>query len=169
MQTQTSSILAEAFGARILRLARHNLEQDGVLAPALFVKQPSHAPLLVGLKLPAEPAERQRYFLRLGHSLQRQGQRVVEAVLLMESWFVQSQPGRLDLSVRPSQHPARQEAIVLIGRNADHSRVTQVIQPFRRDSEQRLAWESCPQAVYDQPAGQGPRASGLLDYLFAGR
>jgi hypothetical protein len=165
--TQTPSILAEAFGAPILTLARHNLEKDGKLAPVLFVKQPQRAPLLVGLTLPPEAEERQHYFLRLGHSLRQQGESVAEALLLMEGWFVSAQQGPLRFDRRPSQHPHRQEAIVLMGRNADHSRVTQVIQPFGRDAHGQPVWEERPLAVYNQPAGQGPQARGLLDYLFA--
>jgi hypothetical protein len=102
----------------------------------------------------------------LGNTLRRCGRPVVEAVLLAESWYVDAAQSPGALAVAPSHHPDRQQAITLIGRHADHSRETQVVQPFRRDSDRQWVWEKRPLELYNQPVNQPGAAISLLDYLF---
>jgi hypothetical protein len=165
--SQTSTILTKAFVTFVLDIAQHYLETDGYLGTVLFLKPERGAPLMYTPQLATDIERRQRLFARLGASLHRSGLRAVEAVLLMESWFVQPKQALAGLTVRPSQHPDRQEAIVLVGRNAGNTRASRVIQPFHRGPEKRLVWEKRPVVVYNQPVEKAGRAEGLLDYLFA--
>jgi hypothetical protein len=67
----------------------------------------------------------------------------------------------------PSCHPQRQEAIVIVGRNAPASRYSLLVQPFGRDDEGKPVWRRLAVARYDVPMDEGYQPGGLLDYLFA--
>lgn len=162
----THSLLAQAFVEPVFKLARQNLERDGFLAPVLFVNSGASDPLIVPLPQLPSSQERQRAFTALGVRLRRQGQTIHEAVLLMESWTVNAQKAPAALRFPPSQHPSRQEAIVLVGRNADNTWVTYVMQVFTRQQNKRLVWGEVPLVVYNAPAETVGRPSGLLDDLF---
>jgi len=163
---EARSILTKGFLQPVMATARKNLEADGRLYPVLFLHW-SDGGLAAGLvQLPATSEEKRAYFRNLGFSFRRQGTRIQEAIFVAESWFVMARkPGSLD--VASSCHPQRQEAIVIVGRNAPASRYSLLVQPFGRDGEGKLVWRRLAVARYDAPLDEGYQPGGLLDYLFA--
>lgn len=166
---QQPSILTQAVIEPLLKTARQNLVRDGFLIPLLLVDLAAVAPVIVPLDLPTTSEQKQRYFRQLGVQLGRGGHSLQAAVMLSESWFVNAQQAPAVSRFSPSRHPCRQEAIVIMGRNADNTRVTQVITPFVRAENKQLVWGTSPIAVYDEPVKAAGKPIGLLDYLFSGQ
>jgi len=164
----THSILEQSFMAALLKKARTNVEQDGQLAPMLFVEPLMGDLLILGLDSSHPSEEKQAYFTQVGRYLRTQGTLIQAAVFLAETWFVMATEAPAALRIPPSQHPSRQEAIVLIGRNADNTRTSSVILPFRRDAQNKPVWPTLELGHYNAPVEKGVRPVGLLDFLFFG-
>lgn len=175
----TTSILMKRVVEPLLNLARENLERDGFLVPVLMADLVStsplvlmtsaQAPLIVMLKdVPNTPEQRHAYFAEMGAEFRSLGQTVRAAVSLMESWMVQAHQAPAVHRIRPSQHPSRQEVLALVGRDAENTRTTQVIQPFTRTATNQLVWSEPVIAIYNEPVTQGYHAQSLLDALFLG-
>lgn len=165
---KTSSILTQEGVTPLLTTARENLARDGFVAPALFVALVTGERLVSLVALPKTPEAKPAYFTALGRQFRQAGRVITEALFLCESWFVNVQTAPAARTFLPSQHPSRQEAIVFVGRNADDTYTTCVIQPFHRNERNQLVWEPIPYAIYREPVANGQRAEGMLDYLFAG-
>lgn len=98
------------------------------------------------------------------------GKRVQEALFLSETWYVAAEPdSKLDVEIRPSEHPRRREAISIVGRDSLSSRFTFVVQVFHRDSVKRLVFDPREVEEYNVDAGAGMDAVGILDALFPRR
>jgi hypothetical protein len=164
----SQSILEKVFTNSILATARGNLEKHGTLLSVLFLNTGAPELGLIALDLPNTAEKRQAYFTRLGLRFLILGQRLREAIMLSETWFVSAQEAPAAFKFPPSQHPSRQEAIVLVGRNAKQTRTTFVVQPFQRDAANQPVWSKIPMAVYNEPVEEGSEAVGLLDDLFKG-
>lgn len=163
----TVSMLTKGIAESLLKAALENVELDGFLVPVLFLDVTEQGRLIHTLKaMPNTPEQRQTYFNHIGSHYWRLGQRIQEAVVLMESWFVLPQEAPGALRMQPSQHPCRKEAVVLIGRDAANTRSTQVIQPITRDASNKPVWNKPLMALYDEPVKQGYSTQGLLDDLF---
>lgn len=161
------SILERQFVENILATARHNLEVDGALAPVVFARLGDQMVVPVGFPdLPTDPDLKRMVMIGLGTKLREQGQEIAEAIMLLEAWYVNGLQYQDAAKIRPSQHPGRQEAIVAVGRNADNTRGTTVIQPFLRSDEHKPVWMKIPVADYNTSAANSVHAVGLLDYLF---
>lgn len=160
------SILEKVVLEPILLTARQNFVRDGFLIPILLLQLETLPPKLVPLNLPSTSEQKQRYFTQIGAQLDRAGQVLQAAVMLFESWYVNAQAAPAATRFLPSQHPCRQEAIILMGRNAEHSRVTLLIQPFVRNRDNQPVWGSPPFADYNESVKKASKSSGLLDYLF---
>lgn len=159
MHAQGSIVTQEHFEG-IVRIAKENLIKDGSLVPVLFVRLDSGTMEVGALDLPHSADERRAYLFGVGRTLREKGKVIDEAVLVMEGWFVEADKAVSPLSVPPSQHPQRQEAIVVIGRDAKKTRLISLIQPFGRNDQHEPIWGQVK--VID-----GMRAVGLLDALFA--
>lgn len=109
---------------------------------------------------------RARDLMLLGAQLREQGRGPKEAVLFSESWYVNAQQESAAMQMPPSEHPGRQEAIVVVGRSADNRRFTMVIQPFTWDKANHPIWLPIPLAQYDEEHTGTSRAYGILDCLF---
>jgi len=132
----------------------------------LFVQFGNNERMVVQVELASTGDRKQAQMAALGKSLRQTGKDISEAVLVSEGWLVTAQEGKCLLDVPPSQHPDRQEAIVLIGRDAAGGRVSSVIQPFGRDPENKPLWDKPVMATYNQAADHGYRQVSLLDQLF---
>lgn len=161
-----SSILVKKMIDKMLHTARQNLEEDGSLQPTLFLHIAGDEILHMPLKLSDTFEKKARDFIILGRQLHERGLTPSEAVFFTESWFVNVQDAPAATKFAPSEHPARQEAIVAIGRTADNRRYTQVIQPFKWDKANRLVWLPIPLAMYDEERSSKNGPVGILDYLF---
>jgi hypothetical protein len=162
----TQSILTQKFLEPILITARKNLLSDGYLAQVAFVRDRSGRVIAVLLEMPKDPFEKRAYLAAWGSRLRRAGVVITEAVLLAEGWFVDGRKAPAPLSLPPSQHPARQEAITMVGRNAAGTRTTSVVQVFSRDRDNQPVWGQVAIASYNQLVKPGERMESLLDCLF---
>lgn len=163
----TQSILEQAFIDSILSTARMNVERDEHLDPVLFLHLGGQKVEILPLVYPQSSQAKQAYFAQLGAHLYTAGKLIEEAVFLAETWIVLATKAPAAFAVQPSQHPSRQEAIVVVGRDAFNARQTFVVQPFTRAAKHKPVWESLAMASYNAPVTKGIRAVGLLDYLFA--
>jgi len=165
---QHESILSEIFVQQILHDAKTYLRQYDGLPPTLFAQLDNGENLYMPLALPQTHEEKRVYFDVLGTSLLSFGKKLHEAMLIAESWYVEKTKENPTLTVLPSQHPNRKEAISVVGRNALGSQSIFALQPFGRDARRRPVFE--PLQI-KEISGDFPTAFyfvGLLDYLFTG-
>lgn len=164
------SILGQEFVEGILNQARRNLEKDGSLVPVLFLLFKGGERGILPLALPETTAERQAYFRAIGLAFQSTRKPIAEALMVSETWYVAVDKDKpLSLDVRPSQHPKRREAITVMGRDAERSRYTAVIQLFHRDRHRHPVFEPITEADYNAFVTPGTGPVGLLDDLFPKR
>jgi hypothetical protein len=163
-----TSILTRDFVRGILRGAQQNLVHDGGLAPVLFLHMDNGESGMFALDLPPTHDEKAKYFAGLRFVIEHAGRRIDEALFVSESWYVSKKEGReLSTEIRPSEHPNRKEAIVLVGRDAEGTRQTLLVQTFTRDIQNRPVFGEVAVEEYHGPESRtDTRASGLLDYLF---
>ncbi len=164
------SILLQGFVEAVLTMAQENLRRHGALAPVLFVRFQGGEQAIAPLDLPATTEEKEAYLAALGLSFRQTGRVAEEALFVSETWYVAAEPGqRLNLDVAPGRHPRRQEAIAIVGRNAEHTRHTMVIQTFGRDRAHRPVLGRIEVAEYNAWSEPGSGPVGLLDHLFPRR
>ena len=163
----SESILGKEFVDVVMGAAQMNLAKDGELVPALFLQTQDDEQMVVVLEnFPADGDEKRLYLASLGVALHSTGRRIDEAIFLSEVWYVEEEKEGEHLEARPSQHPQRREAIAVMGRDAQRSRLTHVLQPFHRDNQNQPVFDKVAVAEYNVPAEQTPQAFGLVDYLF---
>ncbi len=158
----SDSILARQVIDSILHDAKRSLAEDRSLVPMLFLQTANGKRVMSPLPLRASHQQKVVYFTRLGIALEREGVTISEAVLVS----VKPYPTVLsdDIS-NPS--PDRPEALVVVGRNAEKTRQSVVIQPFIRDLERVPLFGEMAVAQYNLTNNEShPRATGVLDYLF---
>jgi hypothetical protein len=163
----TQTIHDQTFIDAMLGKAKTNLETDGFLTPVVFLYLKDGERIMCGVELPRTSKEKRQCFFNLGRTFREEGRTIREAVFMSEGWYVDARKAKDILAVAPSQHPQRQEAIVVIGRNADKMQYTSVIQPFTRDDKNRPVWGELAMAEYNAPANTAYQPTGLIDYLFS--
>lgn len=163
------SILEKEFVESVLERAKEYLMQDDSFEPAIFLQFENQDRATIVLKgFPNSAAGRQACVASIGRSMKRAGKRIEEALFVSESWFVsRKKQEQFSPNLRPSEHPNRKEAIIIVGRNANRTGQTFVIQPFNRDIELLPVFIDKEIEEYNVPAGNnGVRGDGLVDYLF---
>ena len=161
------SILAKGPIQDMLQRARENKELVGEVQPMLFLMVGGRA-IIMPVDLPDTSEKRMEHFRDLGRQLRRRGIIPSEAVLLSEGWFVfvPRTPAAFDFPV--SEHPARQEAIFIIGLDIEGKRVTQVVQPMLASVGKRPTWQPLEFEAYNTKGEGELRPYGLLDAFFVG-
>lgn len=149
----------------LLQQARLNLEKDGSLTPMLFVKLHTGEDLIGEIQLPDDSEQKRLMFSAIGRDIQAEHGSIEEAILLSEIWYVDAREAPNASQYPPSQHPSRQEAIVMVGRNKAKTRSAIVIQTFTRNEHNAPVWSE-PHVNIVKPGTEGMAAEGLLDYLF---
>ena len=160
----SDSILAQEFIDQMLAIARQNLESEGGLTTVVFLRFDDPVVHVMDVNLPETADARYVAIRHLGRQLRRHGQ-LQEAVMVMDSWYVAGADGANGLHTPPSQHPRGQQAILAVGRNADNSHMSLVVQPYQQ-AEKGWIWQKPLITHYDQPADATNRVEGLLDDLF---
>jgi hypothetical protein len=161
---EESVILGRAMLLDLLKDARKTLEEDSTLQPILFIELSIGKGIICPLVMPDNSAGKYRMFQVIGNHVREQKGAIKAAVLLTETWIVMAKEAPDATKYMPSQHPCRQEAIVLVGRNADKTRSAIVIQTFTRDEHNSPVWSEPQVIISDSP--QDLAAEGLLDALF---
>ena len=159
------SILTSEIVESLLESGKETLLLDGHLAPTLFLHLEHGEKLATDLSLPCIQEEKQAYFKFQGKSIRYSGHALKEAILLAETWFVMADK-QDELTIPPSQHPNRQEAITLTGRNAQNNRSVFAIRPFRRDDHNKPIFGELVLNQFDGMPDPNYYATGLLDHLF---
>lgn len=161
---EDSTILGKATLLDLLKDARKNLEKNNTLQPMLFIELSIGKGIICPLEMPDDSAVKYRMFQAIGNDIREKKGAIKDAVLLSETWIVMAKEAPDATKYMPSQHPCRQEAIVLVGRNADKTRSALVIQTFTRDEHNAPIWSEPQVIISDSP--QNLAAEGLLDALF---
>lgn len=161
----TDSILSFENVQRILATAKENLKCDKFLQPVLFIQLATGEHLAAPVELSGTTAEKVFSIRRISYSLLEEGKTIEEAILLGEGWFVAAKEPH-ELSVPPSQHPDRREAIFLMGRNAKKTRIISIVQPFVWGANGEPIWQHIELNDHDGQPGRDTDQVGLLDYLF---
>jgi hypothetical protein len=160
-----SFLLEKATLLTLLGDGRREIEGTGSLQPLLFVELNNGEGLTSSLKMPDDAETKYRMFHLIGNDIREQKGTIKDAVLLCETWIVMANEAPDATKYMPSQHPCRQEAIVLIGRNADKTRSAIVIQTFTKNEHNAPVWSEPQVSISDSPT-KGMVAEGLLDALF---
>ncbi len=160
------SILDSEFLVRLFVVAKCNLEKDGRLYPVLFVVSRDGRLGTMLLHFPKDSSEKRAYMSKLGEHLRKEAGEIMEAVMLVEGWFVDARTAPSALKYPPSQHPAREEALTLFGRNARGTRSSSVVQLFSRGEGNRPVWGRIVNEAYNEPTSSDHWADSLLDCLF---
>jgi hypothetical protein len=156
-----SILTKEEFEALLTQIRQNMVDKN--LGPVLLMHTVDGQRLACNLtKLPGTPEEKRQHLLAAGASLRQDGVMVKEAILICEAWFVKADKSSA-VDTLPSEHPERQEAVVLVGRNAESTHSTCAIQPFTRNENGKPVWQEVTLHT-DNEAG-----SGLLDWFFAGQ
>jgi len=165
LSSEKLSLLSEETILNMLETGRKNLEKDGSLVPVLFIELSNGQSLMSPLQMPDNSATKYRMFQSIGQKIRAQEGAIKNELLIVETWFVNAQEAPDATKYMPSQHPSRQEAIVLMGRNAEKTRSALVIQSFTRDEHNAPIW-AAPDITTSDEKSQGLVAQGLLDALF---
>jgi hypothetical protein len=161
---EESNLLKEATLLDLLNKERSTLELNGAIQPMLYMELSIHKWIICPLEMPDNSVEKYRMFQTIGNDVREQDGAIKNAVLCCETWIVMAKEAPDATKYMPSQHPCRQEAIVLVGRNADKTRSALVIQTFTRDEHNAPVWSEPQVIISDSP--QDLAAKGLLDALF---
>jgi hypothetical protein len=162
------SILSREEIDKILKVARDCMENGQCLKQLLLIQVAGDRFLHMPIHLEGDADAKSVQLFTIGASLHAQGLTPTAALLLSESWFVKPLEAPAAMEFAPSKHPARQEAIIIIGRSADNKRYSQVIQPFTRDEREKPVWQPLLLEDYDEPRTSHDGPTGILDYLFDG-
>lgn len=162
------SILSKQEIDKIMHAARECMENGNCLNQLLLLQVARDRFLHMPLNLKGDADAKSVQLFTIGASLHAQGLSPHAALLLSESWFVKPLEAPAAMQFAPSKHPARQEAIIIVGRSADNQRYSQVVQPFTRDMRNKPVWQPLLFATYDEPRTPGDGPIGILDLLFDG-
>lgn len=98
---------AREFMPKLLRIAEKWFAEDGQIAPGYFVYTPDDQWQNLDIKMGNEQQKAASFA-----AMQEVRKLCHAAIFVTETWMVQAKvDGKLDLSVRPSEHPDRVEAI----------------------------------------------------------
>ncbi len=162
------SILAKQEIHDILQAAKQWMRNGQCLKQLLLVQVAGDRFLHMPVNLEGDADAKSVQLFTIGASLHSQGLTPIAALLLSESWFVMPLETPAAMEFAPSKHPARQEAIIIVGRSADNKRYSQVIQPFTRDEREKPVWQPLLLESYDEPRTSHDGPTGILDFLFDG-
>lgn len=151
------SLLNQSEVNLLLAGARQYKEANQQVMPVVLLADNRQRVRIVPLPDLAGDADARREQLR---ALGKQYPETAEALFIGESWFVAVKETADALKVAPSQHPSRQEAVFLWGRNRANSKRVSVLQPFTHTQE-GIRWRK-PQVF--SKTGALPNA---VDLIFA--
>lgn len=135
----------------LLAQACQNKERDQRVMPMLFLANGTKNLRILPLPDLAADADARRAQM---YAIGRQFPDTTEAVFICESWI--SAPSR----VAPSEHPGRQEAVIITGRNRDNTKSVFAKQVFITE-DTRIIWQEPDITI--KPGS----AEGLVDLIFA--
>jgi hypothetical protein len=164
-ESQPESLLTREYVQGILNIETGCLDKGISCVPKVLVKLHSGKSGILTIPEMGSDSNRKRLiFYALGRKLRAEHGGIREAVFIVDSWIIDaSTPGSTKFA--PSQHPAREEAIVIVGRNEDKSCSLIAIQPFDRDKKEKPIWQ---EPIISISGEGGYSYEGILDDFFTG-
>lgn len=163
--SRPDSLLTREYAQSILQIEKEFLVKGQSCVPKMLIML--HSGKMGILSIPemgSDSSEKRLVFNMLGQKLRAEKGSIKEAILIAESWTVKaSAPGFSKFA--PSKHPAREEAIVIVGRNEDKSCSLTIIQPFGRDKKEKPIWQ---EPIISVSGEGGYSHEGILDDFFIG-
>jgi len=151
------SLLSRSMVKDLLAQACQNKENDQQVVPMVFLANNARNLRVIPLPdLAANVDVKRNQFTTLG----KQFPDTTEAVFICETWFVRADTTVDAFKVMPSEHPCRQEAIILAGRNRSNTQCVGIVKPFFMIG-QELFW--LPSVLSTTPGA----APSPLDHIFA--
>lgn len=145
------SLLTQSRVNDLLAQACQNKENDQQLMPVVFLANGTKDLRILPLPdLAADADARRAQFYAIGKKYSDTS----EAVFICESWVAPPQ------GVAPSEHPGREEALMLSGRNQINTKRLFILQRFEH-TDTGISWQS-PQVFSNPEFSLGP-----LDLIFA--
>lgn len=151
------SLLTQSHVNALLAQACQNKENDQQLMPVVFLANGTKDLRILPLPdLAADADDRRAQFYAIGKKYPD----TTEAVFICETWFVNALKTADAFKVMPSEHPGRQEAVVLSGRNRSSTNSLCILQGFDH-ADTGISWQ--PPQVFTNP--EFPL--GPIDLIFA--
>ena len=162
--TSHETFLHEECIKEFIKTAKEEFNPEGVCPPQLYVMFDSGEGIYTYLtNMPLDPDARYKRMCAFGLKLRSEYGSIREALYIAETWTTNAKVPGFN-KIRPSQHPAREETIVIIGRNHDKSCSAVAIQPFSRDKKGAPIWKTPTISISRE---QGDLTfEGILDALF---
>lgn len=165
-ENNIKTILTEENLRKIIAMEKRLLMQDGSLSPRLLVVNGLGERTMIGLpELPSNSDVKAMMLRAIGLKLRTEHGGIREALFIAESWMTTAKAPDAN-KIPPSRHPAREEIILIVGRNDDKSQTAFAIQPFSRDGKGQPIWKEPTIALSEEQGGL--TFDGILDDLFIG-
>jgi hypothetical protein len=145
------SVLARSMVNNLLAEARQQKEYLQQVMPVILLVDNGQLRVLKLPDLAADATARYAQF----HAIGTQFSGCTEAVFVGESWIAAA-----GSTVAPSEHPGRQEAVIITGRNRDNTRGVFATQVFTTEND-RIIWQK-PNITIKPGI-----AEGIVDLIFA--
>ncbi|MEZ4678234.1 MAG: hypothetical protein R2932_28870 [Caldilineaceae bacterium] len=163
--SQQESLLTREHLQSILNIEKGFLSNGESCVPKVLVMLHSGETGIVTIpELGSDSNEKRLMFNALGQKLRAEKGSIKEAVFIAESWMVNASAPDSN-KYAPSEHPAREEAIVVVGRNEDKSYSLIAIQPFGRNKKDKPVWR---EPIISISGEGGYSYEGILDDFFTG-
>ena len=147
-----------------IKFARDTFIEQGYLSVQFVIK--FYSGLIVPIVFedyPSEPDKKAAAMRALCKKLRTQYGSIKEAIFFAEAWVAKNTSPDF-AEIPPSQHPDREEAIVITGRDDDNSNSVLVVQRFSRNEANEPIWHTVE--VHQGQGEDGITFRGVLDYLF---
>ena len=151
------SLLTKDLLQDLMITAKKNLEKDGSCLPVLHVLANGKV-LIFGISV-NDLIDRRKLFSMIGNKVKEDFGGVDEAVFICESWYYKTDKGKPYEAIRPSQHPDRMEAVMIMGRDKSGKKQKLIMQPFTKVKGKY---------VYHKKDISGKKGdiAGIMDYIF---
>jgi hypothetical protein len=165
-EQQLDSLLTREFVEDNIRFEKKSREEGRSSIAKMVVGFHSGEGIVVYLPdLPNDGDKKRMILYRLGIRLRAENGCIREALFISEAWMTNSTNPGYD-KITPSEHPAREEVIIIVGRNEEKTLSIMAIQPFSRDSEDAPVWKELRISISEDKSEQ--TYEGILDDFFAG-
>jgi hypothetical protein len=163
--SQKESLLTRKYAQCILEIEKGFLIKGQSCVPKVLIMLHSGETGIIPIPQLGSDSDKKRLLLNaLGQKLRAERGSIKEAIFIAETWMLKASAPDSN-KFAPSEHPAREEAIVIVGRNEDKSCSIIAIQPFSRNKKEKLIWQ---EPIISLSGEGGYSYEGILDNFFEG-
>lgn len=150
------SLLTQAKVNEVLARAYQLKQRDQVVPPIVLLATNTGKERILPLpEFSADALARQAQFQAIGQKYPD----TAEALFVCDTWMVIMGNAVGELDVPPSQHPNRQETLLVVGRNRDKTK-TIVVNQIYTPAGKRFIWQTSE--ISTEPGS----LEGLVDFIF---